>query len=316
MLEGADIVSAADYTREELEYIFNAAEDFEPVASGKYELSNLTNRTLSLCFYQPSTRTRMSFETAMKKLGGITVGMTSPVGTSAEKGESLKDTVRVLAGYSDIMVIRHPEKGIPRMVSETVDIPVINGGDDASQHPTQALIDLYSIRKEKGDIDGLCVAAFGDIPRSRTIKSLAYALSNYDVKFYFAAPEKYQVPNDVRVDLENRDFDFEMITELHEEIGEVDILYSEFRSAYEESEKYESEKEKQKLRETLFVTQDLLDKAKDSMKVMHPLPRTEELPTEVDGTPYELYFQQSDNGIPVRCALLSILLDRYEGYLK
>ncbi|GAI22214.1 unnamed protein product, partial [marine sediment metagenome] len=178
------------------------------------------------------TRTRNSFELAMKKLGGIVIGFVTPTGTSIEKGESLADTARVLEGYSDVMVIRHPEKGTPKFVASILDIPVINGGDDSNQHPTQALLDLYTIRKAKGVIDGLTIAAIADVPHSRTVRSLAHALSNYDVKMYFVAPERFQLPDDLKVDLDKRGFNYEQVDNIHQVISKVDILYIEYRSAF------------------------------------------------------------------------------------
>lgn len=308
LLKGKDILTSADFSREMIDYVMDTAGKFEAIARGKEQSDILKGKVLALAFYQPSTRTQNSFELAMKKLGGVVIGFSSPAGTAVEKGESLADTVRVLEGYSDVLVIRHPEKGAPAHVADILDIPVINGGDDANQHPTQALLDMYTIQKAKGTVDGLVVGVIADVPKSRTVKSLAYALSNYNVKVYFVAPEKYQLPDDISADLDNRGADYEKVDDIHEIISELDILYCDFRSAFRVTEKYESEEEKEIVKKTLFVTRDLLKGAKPALKIMHPLPRYDELPSEIDGTPHALYFEQSRNGIPVRMGLLSSIL--------
>ncbi len=310
MFKGKDIISTKNLNRDEIEYIIDKAEKFEPIAEGKEYSDILKEKVLGLAFFQPSTRTKYSFELAMRKLGGIVTGFGNPSGTSIDKGESLEDTVKVLETYSDLLVIRHPKAGVPAEVANLLDIPVINGGDNSNQHPTQALLDIYTIKKEKKEIDGLKIAFVSDVSHSRTVKSLTYALSNYDVQMYFVGIEKYQIPDDMKRDLEKRDIKISQVESIRSIVSEVDFIYSEFRGGLLLDEKYENKKEREYVKEKMFIDKKILEDAKQNLKIMHPLPRYEELSVDIDNTPHALYFEQAKNGIPIRMALLSSILGK------
>ena len=310
MFKGKDIISTKDLNRDKIEYVIGKAKEFEPIAVGKEYCDILRGKVLGLAFFQPSTRTKNSFELAMKKLGGLVTGFGNPSGTSIDKGESLIDTVRVLETYSDILVIRHPKAGIPAKVADLLEIPVINGGDGSNQHPTQALLDIYTIYKVKGKIDGIKIAFISDVLHSRTVKSLAYTLSNYNVQMYFVGIEKYQIPNNIKKDLEKRNIKIFQLESIKSIISEVDFIDSEFRGGLLLDEKYENNNEREYVKEKMFINKKSLENAKPDLKIMHPLPRYEELSVDIDNTPHALYFEQAKNGIPIRMALLSSILGK------
>jgi len=306
MFKGKDIISTKGLSRDEIEYIVKRAEKFESIAAGN-ELSDiLRGKVMGLAFFQPSTRTKNSFELAMQKLGGLVTGFGNPSGTSIDKGESLIDTVKVLETYSDILVIRHPKAGVPEEVANLLDIPIVNGGDNSNQHPTQALLDIYTMRKIKKQIDGLKIAFISDVPHSRTVKSLTYALSNYNVHMYFVGIDKYQIPDDIKKEIEKKGIKIYQVESIRSIINEVDFIYSEFRGGLLLDEKYKNDKERQYVKENMFINKKMLKNAKPDLKVMHPLPRYEELSADIDDTSHALYFQQAKNGLPLRMALIKI----------
>jgi len=265
---------------------------------------DLSRRVMAAVFYEASTRTRMSFESAMKRLGGEVIAMVGTSGTSVEKGETLADTTKVMARYSDIIVIRHPLEGAARYVSEQVGVPVVNAGDGANQHPTQSLLDLYTIQKAQGSLEGLKLALVGDLKYGRTVHSLAYALAPFKPEFYFVSPKSLRMPAHILSNLTRMGIPFQEKTTLDKIIPEVDIMYV----TRIQRERFPDREEYEKVKNAYIITAELLTKAKDNMKVMHPLPRVNEITTDVDTTKYAYYFDQAENGVYMRQAILSTLL--------
>lgn len=306
-LTGRDIVTTKGMTREEIDYVLDVTSEFEDVAAGKADKRILESKMLATLFFEPSTRTRFSFESAMKRLGGDVIGFANPDVTSVWKGESLSDTVKIFGKYSDVIVIRHPERGSAEVAAESTDIPVINGGDDAHQHPTQALLDLYTIRRLKGTIDGLSVVLMADHRHSRVINSLSYAFSNYDVKIYFVAPEPLQLSEEVERDLIKMGTSYKKLADIGDVISETDVLYTHRI----QKERFGDRDEAEKMKGKYAVTLSLLEEAQEDMIVLHPGPRLDECPTSIDDTPFAKYFDQAFYGVPLRMALLSLVLGRY-----
>lgn len=305
VFKGRDIISIKDFTRDELEHIFKVADRMEPIARKGSTL--LKNRILATLFFEPSTRTRLSFEVAMHKLGGNVIGFTSPHVTSIEKGESLADTIRVIESYADAIVLRHPSEGAARMAAEFTRVPVINAGSGAEEHPTQAMIDLYTIRREKKMIDGLSVALLGDLRYGRAIHSLAYALSLYDVKLYLASPPLLRMREEVLNHVRER-VDVTEVENIDEVIRDIDVLYV----TRIQRERFPDLTEYEKVRGTYRVTMDTLRRAKSDLVILHPLPRTEEISPEIDSTSFARYFEQVRYGLWVRMALLALVLGAVE----
>ncbi|NQT63431.1 MAG: aspartate carbamoyltransferase [Candidatus Marinimicrobia bacterium] len=265
---------------------------------------DLSRRVMAAMFYEASTRTRMSFESAMKRLGGEVIGMVGTSGTSVEKGETLADTAKIMARYSDIIVMRHPMEGAARYVSEQVDIPVVNAGDGANQHPTQSLLDLYTILKSQGTLKGLKLALVGDLKYGRTVHSLAYALAPFKPTFYFVSPKSLRMPAHILSDLTQKGVSFKEKTTIENIIPEIDIMYV----TRIQRERFPDREEYEKVKNAYIITAKLLTKAKDNMKVLHPLPRVNEITTDVDSTKYAYYFDQAENGVYMRQAILATLL--------
>ena len=300
--EGRDIISIRDLTREEIDYILNIAETMEPIAKTGSDL--LKGKVMASLFFEPSTRTRLSFAVAMYKLGGNVIGFAGPEGSSVMKGENLADTVRTVQNYSDVIVIRHPREGAARLAAEFADIPVINAGSGAEEHPTQALLDLYTIRREKGRIDGLNIALVGDLRYGRTVHSLAYALSNYkDVGLYLISPESLKMRREVLEEVRGKIRIVEGRS-IEEFLPEIDVLYM----TRIQKERFPDPAEYAKVRGSYRLEAKTLEKAKPDLIVMHPLPRVDEVAPDVDATPYARYFKQVWSGVVVRMALLALVL--------
>lgn len=261
-------------------------------------------RVLATLFFEPSTRTRLSFESAMMRLGGNVITVAEPNSTSGTKGETLTDTIRMVAAYSDAIVLRHPREGAARLAARASRVPVINAGDGAGQHPTQTLTDLFTIRKAKGAIHPNTVAIAGDLKYGRTVHSLVQALAMYGVDMILVAPESLQVPQDMRDALERMGAQIRTATTLEEVIAETDVLYM----TRIQKERFPDLDEYRKVQGIFRVTNRLLANGKKGIVVMHPLPRVGEIDTAVDDTPAAKYFEQAANGVPVRMALLSELL--------
>ncbi len=300
-LEGRDIISIRELTREEIDWILKTADSMEPIAKKGSDM--LKGKILATLFFEPSTRTKLSFETAMLKLGGETIGFAEPEAASIKKGESLADTIRVIQNYSDVIVLRHPLEGAARFAAEYAEIPIINAGSGSEEHPTQALLDLYTIRREKGGIDGLNIALVGDLRYGRTVHSLAYALSLYNVKLYLVSPSLLRMRREVIEDIKGK---IEVIEGLglEEVIPDVDVLYV----TRIQKERFPDLSEYAKVKGSYMINLDVLKGAKDDMIILHPLPRVDEVAVEVDSTPYAKYFKQVWYGVIVRMAILALIL--------
>jgi len=301
MMRHDHLLSAGQLTREDIEAVLDRAADLadDPGAVG----GRHADRLLALCFFEPSTRTKMSFDTAMKRIGGDTVDMGSVESSSVKKGESLADTVRVIEGYADGIVLRHPSEGAARLASQFVDVPVINAGDGAGQHPSQTLLDLYTMRERAG-LDDLTVGIMGDLKYGRTVHSLASALTNFDARMHFISPESLRLPRGVRFDLHDAGARLREHTGLDEVLEELDVLYV----TRIQRERFPDENEYQQVAGEYQIDAETLERARDDLTVMHPLPRVDEIAPDVDATDHAAYFAQAHNGVPVRMALLDELL--------
>lgn len=299
--EERDIISIRDFTRNEIDHILKVTDLMEPLARKGSKI--LQARIIATLFFEPSTRTRLSFEAAMQRLGGSVIGVTEAKVSSIEKGENLADTIRVVEHYADAIVLRHPFEGAARMAAEFATIPVINAGSGAEEHPTQALLDLYTIQRERGTIDGLTIALLGDLRYSRTVHSLAYALSLYDVKLYLISPDLLRMRREVLDDVKNK----ALVTEkenINKVIQDIDVLYV----TRIQKERFPDPAEYAKVRGSYQITMDVLRNAKRNLIVMHPLPRVEEVSPEVDASPHAKYFDQARYGLWLRMALLALVL--------
>jgi len=298
---GRDIVSIRDFSREEIDYVLEMTDVIEPMAkSGSHTLDGKIMATL---FFEPSTRTRLSFESAMYRYGGNCIGFAEPKVASVQKGENLADTVRTVENYADILVIRHQLEGAARLAAEFASVPVINAGTGAEEHPTQAMLDLYTIRKELGKIDGLNVALAGDLRYGRTVHSLAYALSLYNIKLHLVSPPLLRMRREVLEDVKRR-VKVDELEELSNVISQVDILYM----TRIQKERFGSLDDYEKVSGSYRLSAEDLSHAKKEMIVMHPLPRVDEISYDVDCTPHSKYFRQVWYGLLVRMSLIGLVL--------
>ena len=296
------ITSTKQLSRGDIEAILDRASDIAADPSAYADRQE--DALLGLLFFEPSTRTKMSFSAAIKRLGGDIVDMGPVDSSSVKKGESLADTVRVVEGYADALVIRHPSEGSAQMASEYVDVPLINAGDGAGQHPTQTLLDLYTIRESAG-LDGLTIGIMGDLKYGRTVHSLAQALTNFDASQHFVSPESLKLPRNVRYDLHEEGSSIKEHTDLETILPSLDVLYV----TRIQEERFPDESEYRAVAGEYQIDADLLSAAKDDLTVMHPLPRVDEIAYDVDETSHAKYFEQAHNGVPVRMALLDTLLE-------
>jgi aspartate carbamoyltransferase catalytic subunit len=299
-----DIVSIKDFTKEDLQAVFDATDKVSKLKpSQRGELGK--GRTLGYIFYEPSTRTRMSFEAAMASLGGASIGIADLKSSSVEKGESLADTIRVIDLYSDVIVLRHPMDGSSRFAAELSQNPIINAGSGSEEHPTQALLDLYTMSKEKGKIDGLSIAIVGDLKYGRTVYSLLYALANYDVDVHLVSPQSLRVRKESIYDIQSK-----LKVKEHSDLdngvlSDADIIYV----TRIQRERFPDVQEYEKVRGTYTIDQKMLAKAKKDVAVMHPLPRVDEISHNVDHMPNAIYFKQAAYGKELRAALLALMLN-------
>ena len=298
---GRDVVSIRDFSREEIDYVLDTTDVVEPMASvGSRDLNGKIMATL---FFEPSTRTRLSFESAMYRFGGNCIGFAEPKIASVEKGENLADTIRVVENYADVLVIRHPLEGAARLAAEFSEIPVINAGTGAEEHPTQAMLDLYTIRKEMGKLNGLSIALVGDLRYGRTVHSLAYALSLYDIKLRLVSPSLLRMKKEVLEEVSQR-VKVQESEDLSEVIPAVDVIYV----TRIQKERFGSLEDYEKVRGFYRLTANDLSRAKKQMIVMHPLPRVDEIAYDVDTTPHAKYFKQVWYGLLVRMSLIGLVL--------
>jgi aspartate carbamoyltransferase catalytic subunit len=298
--EARDIISIKDFSRKDINFVFKIAKSMEALAAKGSNM--LKGRILATLFYEASTRTRLSFESAMHRLGGSTIGFAEAEIASVRKGENLADTVRTVENYADVIALRHPLEGAARLAAEFARVPIINAGSGAEEHPTQALLDLYTMKKEMGKIDGLKIAFVGDLRFGRTVHSLAYALSLYDVELYLVSPESLRMRREVLQTVKEKIAVAEKAN-LEKIISIVDVLYV----TRIQKERFPDAAEYAKVKGSYRIDLAALSEAKKNLIILHPLPRVDEIAAEVDGTPYARYFQQVWNGIVIRMALLSLI---------
>lgn len=299
-LVGRSLVSITDYNKDEINYILDLAERFEENQRQKI----LDGYVISSLFFEPSTRTRLSFESAVQYLGGSIIGFASADTSSVRKGESLKDTILTVSSYSDLIVMRNPMDGSARYASEVSPVPIINAGDGANQHPTQCLLDLYSIRKTQGSLDNINIAMIGDLKYGRTVHSLVQALSLYGATFHFVSPESLKMPSSVKTWVKKANLNYYQYTDIMDIMPIADILYM----TRIQGERFPDPLEYEKVKNSYILDNSMLENSKDTMRVLHPLPRVNEITEDVDSNPKAYYFQQAKNGVYVRQALLAAIL--------
>lgn len=296
-----DVISIKDFSREEIEYVLKKSALMEKRLSQKKPLNLMQGRILATLFFEPSTRTRLSFQAAMKRLGGSVLGFSSVEGTSIEKGETIVDTARMAAAYTDLIVMRNKTEGSARLAAENVDVPVINGGDGANQHPTQTLLDLYTIQKEFKKIDGLKICLVGDLKYGRTVHSLAEALKRYDISLRFISPKDLSMPARITQELKTLGFDFSETDEL--DVSGCDVVYA----TRIQKERFPDPQEYERVKDAFVLDDGIMASLKKGSIILHPLPRVNEIHYSLDSTPHARYFEQAKNGVPVRMALLCLV---------
>ncbi len=295
-----NLISMRDLSKKEILHLMNIASKIE---QGKI-VPDMQRKLAALLFFEPSTRTMFSFDTAMKRMNGDTIIMSGTGQTSVKKGESFADTLQTIAQYSDIIIMRSSIEGSARFASEVVDIPVVNAGDGANQHPTQALLDLYSIVKTQGTLENLSIGLAGDLRFGRTVHSLAQAMAVFNVKFKFISPSFLKMPQYINEDLELQGVEFEEYENMEGNIDNLDVLYV----TRVQKERFADPEDYEKVKGSYILEKSMLSKVKDNFKVMHPLPRVDEIHTDVDNTEFAYYFPQAKNGVYTRQAIISILL--------
>jgi aspartate carbamoyltransferase catalytic subunit len=298
-----DIVSIKDFVKDDLEFVFDTTDSISRLKhSQRGELGK--GRILGYIFYEPSTRTRMSFEAAMASLGGSSIGISDLKSSSVEKGESLADTIRVIDLYSDVILLRHPLDGSSRFAAELSQNPIVNAGSGSEEHPTQALLDLYTILKEKGKIDGLSVAIVGDLKYGRTVYSLLYGLANYKVEIHLVSPPTLRIRKESLYEIQDK-LKIKEHSKLDEVLPEIDVIYV----TRIQRERFPDVQEYEKVKGTYTIDENTLAKSKSDIAVMHPLPRVDEISQSIDHTKNAIYFKQASYGKELRAALLALMLN-------
>ncbi|MGE0078251.1 MAG: aspartate carbamoyltransferase [Bacteroidales bacterium] len=299
-MKNRSLVSINDLSKEEIFKVLDLAEEFEKNPSQKI----MDGKVVATLFFEPSTRTRLSFESAVNRLGGRVIGFSEASSTSVSKGESLKDTILTVANYSDLIVMRHPVEGSARYASEVSPVPIVNAGDGANQHPTQTLLDLYSIRKTQGTLNNLKIVMVGDLKYGRTVHSLLMAMSQFNASFVFIAPKELQMPQEYKLFLKEAGLKFEEHTDLAENIKDADIVYM----TRVQRERFSDPMEYEKVKNAYILRNHMLDGTKENMKVLHPLPRVNEINIDVDDSSKAYYFTQALNGVYTRMAIMVSIL--------
>jgi len=299
-MKNRSLVSIDDLTTDEILKILNLAEEFQktppqPLLSGK---------VIASLFFEPSTRTRLSFESAINRLNGKVIGFSETSSSSVSKGESLNDTIKTVSNYCDLIVMRHPIEGSARFASEIAGIPVINAGDGANQHPTQTLLDLYSIRKTQGKLEDLNIIMVGDLKYGRTVHSLVMAMSRWNATFNFISPDELKMPDEFKLYLDNLELKYCEYSDFTEIISKADIIYM----TRVQKERFSDPIEYEKVKNVYVLTDSMLKNTKENMKILHPLPRVNEIDQNVDSNPKAYYFEQALNGVYTRQAILCSLL--------
>ncbi|HOK74902.1 MAG TPA: aspartate carbamoyltransferase [Bacteroidales bacterium] len=299
-MKNKSLVSIDDLSTDEILSILDLAEDFEK----KPDRSLLTGKVIATLFFEPSTRTRLSFESAVNRLGGRIVGFADAATSSVSKGETLKDTIKTISNYCDLIVMRHPLEGSARYASEISKVPIINAGDGANQHPTQTLLDLYSIRKTQGTLDNLNVFFVGDLKYGRTVHSLMMAMARWKTTFNFISPEELKMPEEYKLYLENIGLKYYEHTDFTDIISKADIIYM----TRVQRERFSDPIEYEKVKNVYVLHNSMLQNTKPNLKILHPLPRVNEIHLDVDENPKAYYFEQTLNGVYVRQAILCSIL--------
>ena len=303
-LKGRNLISITDFSKEEYIQVLDIAEEFEKNPKQKI----LSDQVVATLFFEPSTRTRLSFESAANMLGARIIGFSDPGATSVQKGESLHDTITMVASYADLIVMRNPKEGSSRYASEVSSVPVINAGDGANQHPTQCMLDLYSIRKTQGTLDNLNIAMVGDLKYGRTVHSLVQAMCNFNATFHLVSPQELKLPSSVKADIKKAGLKYYQYTDIKDIVPTADIIYM----TRVQRERFADPMEYERVKDSCILTASMLEGCKPNMKILHPLPRINEITVDVDKTPYAYYFQQAQNGVYVRQALMAAILGARE----
>ncbi len=304
--EGKDILSTENMSREEILEILRVSAEMEELCKTRHVSDLLADKVVAVLFLEPSTRTRLSFETAINRLGARTITVSDAKSSSTAKGETLADTARTVEGYVDCIVVRQPQIGGAKVMADAVKIPVINGGDGAGQHPTQALLDLYTVQKERGSLERLKVAMVGDLKYGRTVHSLTYALSPFFPEEYvFCAPDALQMPDHIIDDMKKKGISCRVTASIEDAL-KADVLYM----TRIQRERFSDPVEYEKLKGSYILTRAIVQRGKKDVTIMHPLPRVDEITTDVDELPNAAYFRQAHNGVFVRMALLALVMGR------
>lgn len=294
------LISIGDFSKDEILHILDVAKEFEK----NREQNFLAGKVIACLFFEPSTRTRLSFEAAVNRLGARVIGFPDSRNTSVSKGETLEDTIRIVSNYVDMIVMRHPMEGAAEIAAKVSPVPVVNAGDGSNQHPTQTLLDMYSIMQTQGRLDGLTINMVGDLKYGRTVHSLSEAMSDFSPKFVFTAPDDLKMPSKYLKYLDSKHIPYEETSSLEEHLDGCDILYM----TRVQQERFPSKEDYDKVKDVYELHASMLSGVKPNMKILHPLPRITEIATDVDDTPYAYYFQQARNGMYVRMAVISYLL--------
>ena len=309
---GRDIISIQDFTKKDIIDVLETAKRMEKLSNMKLNRNMMNAKVMASLFFEPSIKTRLSFESCMNKLGGKVIGFSDgnmPPSIKGEKGESLKDTIKVVEKYSDVIVIRHPIEGSARFAAEVSNVPIINAGDGSNQHPTQTLLDLYTIKKTQNQITDLKIGLVGDLKYGRTVHSLAIALAMFKAKIYLISPDELKMPNYILNEIHKDYPDVELVenNDINSVINDLDVLYA----TKIQKEGFPDILEFEKVKNSFRIEKKMLKNAKSNFKLMHHLPRTNEISEDVDETKYALYFEQVANGIPVRQSLLAMVTGRF-----
>lgn len=296
-MKNKSLISITDYTKEEYLKILEIASEFELNPNQKL----MPNHVVASLFFEPSTRTRLSFETAANRLGARVIGFSESGSTSVQKGETLKDTIIMVSSYADLIVMRHPREGSARWASEVSSVPVINAGDGANQHPTQCLLDLYTILQTQGTLENLQIALVGDLKYGRTVHSLVQAMCNFNATFHLVSPHELKLPSSMKMSIKDANLKYYQHTELNDVMPVADIIYM----TRIQKERFSDPMDYEKVKNSYIIDKASLNGCKSNMKIMHPLPRVNEISQDVDITPQAHYFKQAENGVYVRQALLA-----------
>ncbi len=305
-LKGKDILHGNQFSRKEVEAIISVTAQFEKELKRRSSIPLLKGKILATLFFEPSTRTRLSFETAMQRLGGGVISMGSVEGSSVAKGETLTDTIRTISQYADLIVIRHPRIGSAKEAADATSIPVINAGDGAGQHPTQALLDIYTIRKELGSLNNLTISLVGDLKNGRTVHALVELLSLFQAKLYFVSPDSLRMPEEITSNLRRKGVEIVETEDMLKACQASHLIYM----TRIQKERFTDLSEYEKVKGSFVIDQAFLDRLKKKIIILHPLPRVDEIRPEVDDYPGSAYFRQVRNGIFVRMAILAMVLGK------